>query len=60
VLKASDRNLEPHARALLASLRFHAAELVPGCPVRQLVQEVFEFAEPLHNSPNEAERKGTH
>jgi hypothetical protein len=49
VLKASDRNLEPHARALLASVRFDPAELVPGCPVRQLVQEVFEFAEPLQN-----------
>jgi hypothetical protein len=49
VLKATDRNLERHARALLASLRFHPAEYVPGCPVRQLVQEVFEFAEPLQN-----------
>ena len=49
VLKASDRNLEPHAHARLARVRFHPAELVPGCPVRQLVQEVFEFAEPLQN-----------
>ena len=49
VLKASNPNLEPYARALVASLRFHPAELVPGCPVRQLVQEVFEFAEPLQN-----------
>ena len=43
VLKASDQRLEPHARALVASLRFQPAELVRGCPVRQLVQEPFEF-----------------
>ena len=43
VLKASDHRLEPHARALVASLRFQPAELVRGCPVRQLVQEPFEF-----------------
>ena len=49
VLKASDRDLEPHARALVGSLRFHPAELVPGCPVRQLVQEVFEFDGPQQN-----------
>jgi hypothetical protein len=49
VLKASDRSLEPHARALVGSLRFHPAELAPGCPVRQLVQEVFEFDGPLQN-----------
>jgi hypothetical protein len=49
VLRASHRDLEPHARARLANLRFRPAELVPGCPVRQLVQEVFEFAEPLQN-----------
>jgi hypothetical protein len=49
VLKASDPNLEPHARALVARVRFDPAELVPGCPVRQLVQEVFEFAEPQQN-----------
>ena len=43
VLQASDQRLEPHARALVASLRFQPAELVRGCPVRQLVQEPFEF-----------------
>jgi hypothetical protein len=43
VLKTSDANLEPHARTIVASLRFHPAELVRGCPVRQLAQEVFEF-----------------
>lgn len=43
VLKASDSRLEPHARTLVASLRFHPAQLVRGCPVRQLAQEVFEF-----------------
>ena len=49
VLKASDRNLESHARALVGSLRFNPAELVPGCPLRHLVQAVIEFAEPLQN-----------
>jgi hypothetical protein len=43
VLQASDQRLEPHARALVASLRFQPAELVRGCPVRQLVQEPFDF-----------------
>ena len=43
VLEATDQRLEPHARALVASLRFQPAELVRGCPVRQLVQEPFEF-----------------
>jgi hypothetical protein len=43
VLKTTDPNLEPHARAIVASLRFQPAELVQGCPVRQLAQEVFEF-----------------
>ena len=43
VLKASDQRLEPHARSVVASLRFQPAELVRGCPVRQLVQEPFEF-----------------
>ena len=51
VLKATDSSLEPHARTLLSRLRFHAAEYVPGCPVRQLVQEVFEFTGPLQNQP---------
>jgi len=49
ILKATDRRLESHARALLPTLRFQPAELVPGCPVRQLVQEVFEFSGPLQN-----------
>ena len=43
VLKASDPRLEPQARSLVASLRFQPAELVRGCPVRQLVQHPFEF-----------------
>jgi len=43
VLKASDERLEPQARSVVASLRFHPAELVRGCQVRQLVQEPFEF-----------------
>ena len=43
VLKASDQRLEPHARSLVATLRFQPAEIVRGCPVRQLVQEPFEF-----------------
>jgi hypothetical protein len=43
VLEASDTNLEPLARAVLATLRFHPAQRVRGCPVRQLAQEVFEF-----------------
>ena len=43
MLEATDPRLEPQARALVASLRFQPAELVRGCPVRQLVQQPFAF-----------------
>jgi hypothetical protein len=43
VLKTTDDRLAAQARAVLATLRFSPAQIITGCPVRQLAQEVFEF-----------------
>lgn len=43
MLRAADARLVAQVRALLPELRFTPAELVRGCPVRQIVQYPFRF-----------------